>query len=120
MRCSHKGLLLKTVTTLEELNLLIQSEASLFVLYGGEQCGVCQAIKPKIQIGLGQFFPEIKAVYIDCHKTTDICAQKGVFTLPVIQVYFSGQKFIEEVRSFGLNKLFDDMRRPYEMMYKGA
>jgi hypothetical protein len=39
---------------------------------------------------------------IDCEQLQEICAQHGVFSLPVVQVFFMGQKFIEEVRGFSL------------------
>jgi thioredoxin-like negative regulator of GroEL len=40
--------------------------------------------------------------YIDCEQLQEICAQRGVFSLPVVQVFFMGQKFIEEMRGFSL------------------
>jgi thioredoxin-like negative regulator of GroEL len=39
---------------------------------------------------------------IDCEQLQEICAQHGVFSLPVVQVFFMGQKFIEEMRGFSL------------------
>jgi thioredoxin-like negative regulator of GroEL len=44
----------------------------------------------------------LERVYIDCEQLQEICAQHGVFSLPVVQVFFMGQKFIEEMRGFSL------------------
>ena len=49
---------------------------------------------------------------------TDICAQEGVFTLPTLQVFFTGQRFIEEVRSFSLQKVMQEIERPYQLLFK--
>jgi thioredoxin 1 len=39
-------------------------------------------------------------VYIDCEQLQEVCVQHDVFSLPVVQVFFMRQKFIEEVRGF--------------------
>jgi thioredoxin-like negative regulator of GroEL len=33
-------------------------------------------------------FPNLERVYIDCEQLQEICAQHGVFSLPVVQVFF--------------------------------
>ncbi|RUM86254.1 MAG: thioredoxin, partial [Candidatus Thioglobus sp.] len=43
-------------------------------------------------------------------------AQHGVFSLPVVQVFFMGQKFIEEVRGFSLLALEQEIEKTYAKM----
>jgi thioredoxin-like negative regulator of GroEL len=66
---------------------------------------VCQTIKPQIDEKFSDKFPNLEMVYIDCEQLQEVCAQRGVFSLPVVQVFFMGQKFIEEVRGFSLLNL---------------
>ncbi|MDG6778215.1 thioredoxin family protein [Thiomicrorhabdus sp. zzn3] len=108
---------MQTVEGLEALESLKQEAEALLILFGGKECNVCHAIKPKLEALLSEHYPKVTQCYVDCHVTTDICAQHGVFTLPTLQVYFGGQRFIEEVRSFSVPKVIEDMARPYSMMF---
>lgn len=108
---------MQNIETLDELNALKQSEDALLILFGGKECNVCHAIKPKLTELMAENYPKVRLVYVDCHVVTDICSQNGVFTLPTLQVFFTGQRFIEEVRSFSLQKVMQDIARPYSMVF---
>lgn len=108
---------MQTVQNAETLQQFKQEEDALLVLFGGRNCNVCHSIKPKLIEQATDRYPNMQMVYVDCHETTGICAQQGIFSLPVVQVFFGGQKFVEEVRSFSLAKLLDDCERPYSLMF---
>jgi len=108
---------MQTVETLEQLDALKQSEDALLILFGGQNCNVCHVIKPQIINLVEAQYPKIKMVYVDCHVTTDVCSQNGVLSLPTLQVFFTGQRFIEEVRTFSLQKVMQDIARPYSMVF---
>ena len=108
---------MKTLESLAELDSLKASEEGLVVLFGGKECNVCHVIKPKLIELMTEHYPKMTLAYVDCHVTTDICAQNGVLSLPTLQVYFTGQKFFEEVRTFSLQKVAQDMARPYSMCF---
>lgn len=105
------------IETLEELENLKQSEDGLLILFGGKNCNVCHAIKPKLLEMVTENYPKIKMVYVDCHVVMDVCSQNGVLSLPTLQVFFTGQRFIEEVRTFSLQKVIQDIARPYSMVF---
>ena len=108
---------MQTITTTEKLDQLIQQETAVLVLFGGTNCNVCHSIKPKLEDMIQEQYPLTKMVYIDCHETTDICAQKSVLSLPTLQVFFTGQKSIEKVRTFSLKNIADEIKRPYGMVF---
>jgi len=108
---------MENIESLAQLDTLKQSEDGLLVLFGGKDCNVCHSIKPKLIELMAENYPKVKLVYVDCHVVTDICSQNSIFTLPTLQVYFTGQKFIEEVRSFSLQKVMQDLARPYSMVF---
>lgn len=108
---------MQNIETLEELDALKQSEDALLILFGGKNCNVCHVIKPQIVDLVEAKYPKIKMVYVDCHVVTEICSQNAIFTLPTLQVFFTGQKFVEEVRSFSLHKVMQDIERPYNMVF---
>lgn len=91
----------------------LKSTQAVLLLFGGPHCGVCQAIKPKLEFLLAQHYPEMARVYVDCAGSPDICAQHGVFSLPVVQLYIEGRLCLERGRSFSLLELGAEMERIY-------
>ncbi len=108
---------MQDIQSLEQLETLKKSEQALLILFGGKECNVCYAIKPKLMNLIADNFPKMKMVYVDCHEIIDVCSQNEVLSLPTLQVFFTGQRFIEEVRSFSLRKVADEIERPYSMVF---
>lgn len=106
------------VTEIEVLDKLILETPALLILWGGQECGVCHAIKPRIEEMIIHDYPKTIMAYVDCHINSDMCAQKGVFTLPTVQVFFEGQRFVEEVRAFSVQQIQSGMARPYAMLFE--
>ena len=100
----------------EQLDNLKQGKDAVLILFGGEHCGVCQTIKPQIFDNFSPKFPSLEMVYIDCEQMQEVCAQHGVLSLPVVQVFFMGQKFIEEVRGFSLLAIEQEIEKTYAKM----
>lgn len=105
---------MQTISTSAQFEQLKSKPVSL-LLFGGPHCGVCVAIKPKIESLMAQDFPEIALAYIDCEQTPDICAQHSVFSLPVIKLYIEGQLCLEMARSFSLKELASQIERIYSL-----
>jgi thioredoxin-like negative regulator of GroEL len=99
-----------------QLDTLKQEREAVLILFGGANCGVCQTIKPQIDDKFSVKFSELEMVYIDCEQLQEVCAQHGVFSLPVVQVFFMGQKFIEKVRGFSLLELEQEIEKTYVKM----
>lgn len=108
---------MQTVANLQELEEYKQNCEALLVVFGGTNCNVCHSVTPKLSAMVEEKYPKIQQVYVNCHETTEICSQNGIFSLPVVQIYFTGQKFIEEVRSFSLPALVNEIERPYRMLF---
>ncbi|MDC9715554.1 MAG: thioredoxin family protein [Gammaproteobacteria bacterium] len=99
-----------------QLDTLKQEKEAILILFGGANCGVCQTIKPQIEAKFSDQFPDLVMAYIDCEQLQTACAQHGVFSLPVVQVFFMGQKFIEEIRSFSIQALEQEIKKVYAKM----
>lgn len=100
----------------EQLQDILRSNPAVLVLYGAPTCGVCTAIKPRLLDLLRQRFTQLVPVYVDCAASPELSAQEGIFTLPVVRVYFEGQRFVQRVRVFGLQDLAEDIQRPYDLI----
>ena len=103
---------MKQVTNLEQL-LKLKNEDAVFILFGGEHCNVCHALKPKLRDLINARFPQLQTLYVDCEKSPEICAQFSVFSLPTVKVYIEGMLISEESGSFGLNELTQSIERSY-------
>ena len=81
---------MQTITTAEDLQPL-SSHPALLVLWGGAHCGVCQAIRPRLEALMAEHFAAAALAYVDCADAPALCAQEGVFSLPVLRFYVHGQ-----------------------------
>ncbi|TPE45055.1 thioredoxin family protein [Maribrevibacterium harenarium] len=89
------------------------------ILFGGEQCGVCHALKPKLQDMLSTEFPLVSGYYIDCHgRAAGTCAQERVFSLPVVQIWLEGKLFAEFSRVFSLGQVQAAIAHPYRLLFE--
>ena len=101
---------MQTITS-EAALLERMSGPALLVLYGGAHCGVCQALRPRIEARMAEHFAAVPLGYVDCAATPAACAQQGVFSLPVLRLYVQGQLALEYARSFSLQQVMGDMER---------
>ncbi|RBP30619.1 thioredoxin [Marinobacter pelagius] len=101
----------------EALSELLQSNPAVLVLFGGPHCGVCQAIKPQLEKLANDEFPKLVTAYIDCQEAaTPVCAARGIFSLPVVQLWFGGQRFAEFARVFSIGEVRSALERPYGLL----
>lgn len=101
---------MQTITTAEDLQLL-RANSALLVLWGGAHCGVCQAIRPRLEALMAEHFAAAALAYVDCADAPALCAQEGVFSLPVLRFYVHGQLALEYARSFSLQQVLADVER---------
>jgi len=96
----------------------MKATGAVFILFGGKQCNVCQALRPQLENMLESHYPDITSAYIDCEVSPEICAQHSVFTLPVVQFYIEDKKITEFARSFSIEQLRQSMQRSYTMWHQ--
>ena len=102
----------------DQAELNTRKQGAALLLFGGEACGVCRALKPQIEAMLANEFPALEGYYLDCQgQASTLCAQEGVFSLPVVQVWFAGRKFAEFGRVFSLGQVREAIVRPYQMAF---
>ncbi|WP_028672506.1 thioredoxin family protein [Saccharospirillum impatiens] len=106
------------VTSQGQFDKALIEHPALLVLFGGERCGVCQVVKPQLERAIADRFPEVALLYLDCQNEAEsICAQQRIFSLPVVQLWFNGQKFDEWVRTFSIGQVLTAIERPYRMIF---
>lgn len=111
---------METVCSEEALSELLQTNPAVLILFGGPHCGVCLAIKPQLEKLAREEFPKLVTAYIDCQESGgQLCAARGIFSLPVVQLWFNGQRFAEFARVFSIGEVRAALERPYHHLNDG-
>lgn len=97
----------------ESVEDLLAAPGALLLVFGAAHCGVCQAIKPRIEQALAEDGASggIRLVDIDCELAPQACAQHGVFSLPVCRFYLDGRLMLERARVFSLVEMLAEIGR---------
>jgi len=80
-------------------------------------CNVCLALKPKIEKLLNSQFPEMKLVYINVEKNKALSAQKHIFSVPTILIYFERKELLRFSRNISVSELSSKIKRPYNLAF---
>lgn len=102
---------------LEELQNTMKSEMGVLLYFSGENCNVCHALRPKFRELFDAKFPEIKQIFLDSEEYREIALEYQVLSLPTILVFLDGREFIREGRMVSMQKLEEQLARPYSMMF---
>jgi thiol-disulfide isomerase/thioredoxin len=99
-----------------EFSEFLGSHPLCAVYFTGPDCGVCQALKPRLFAMLSDRFPQLAVGEIDCSRCPGLAAQQMVFTIPALIVYIEGRENLRKVRAFSPAELARELERPYAIM----
>jgi thioredoxin-like negative regulator of GroEL len=97
------------------LNEKVKSSKALMLYVGGEHCGVCKALYPKITQKFAEHFPKIEQLRIDIENEKEFISQLQIFAIPTIIVYFEGKEFFRRSRNISVDLFLNEVERPYEI-----
>ncbi len=103
--------------TLEEIRHKIENAPAVMLYFWGDNCAVCDALKPKIKELLDNKFQKIEQIYIDAKNSRDIAAAFSVFSIPTTIIFLDGKEFIREGRNLSISSLEEKLKRPYEIFF---
>ena len=103
---------------IEDLEKEIKSNEAVMVYFSGENCGVCHALRPKIQDAVTNNFPKIKQLYISATEFRETAASLNVFTIPTVIVFLDGKEFIRQSRHISVGGFTEELQRPYNLFFK--
>ena len=93
------------------------SKPAVLLYFTSPDCTVCKSLKPKVRDLVKKKFPLMEMEEINIQDSPDIAAAFGVFTIPVILVYFDGKEFLRKVRNTGIYELEKELSRPYSLFF---
>ena len=100
-----------------QIDEYINSEPAVMCYFSHDECNVCKVLRPKIDEMQKNEFPRVKMIYCDTVKYPEIAAQRGIFTVPTILVFFEGKEFIRVSRNNSIDELKRQIDRPYQMVF---
>lgn len=101
----------------EELKDIKEKNSMVIVYFGSEMCGVCTALKPKIEDML-KSYPNIKSVQVDADISPEMAAANNIFTIPGILLFIDGKEAIREARFISVPDIENKISRYYEMYFE--
>lgn len=101
----------------EEVLEVLEKSNSVLLYFGATNCGVCEVLRPKIEIETSFNFSKMKQVYINSNKNIDISSHFNIFSSPAILVFFEGKEFKRYGRNISLDIFNSEIKRLYEMVY---
>lgn len=106
-----------TELSLDKLQILLKDEKAVALYFSSARCGVCEALKPKIQDLIVAEFSHIIFLEIRSDISPEIRGHFGVFTAPTLLVFFEGKEYLRKVRNMGMVELYDGLVRNYNMLF---
>ncbi len=100
----------------EDIEALVHNNTAVALYFSGEDCGVCNALKPKIEELLEQKFPFIKRAFLDTKEHLEVAAWLGVFGVPTLIIFIEGKEYIREGRAMSIHTLEEKLTRIYEIL----
>jgi len=108
----------KEVTmSLEELQTKISTSDGVLLYFWGDNCNVCEALRPKIKGAFEENFPKIEQIYLNAKEQIEISAHYNVFSIPTMMVFLDGKEFVTTSRNVSIDQLITQIDRPYSMMF---
>ena len=106
------------IKNLEEIQNNINTGRPTLIYFSGENCGVCQVLKPKIEEEVKKNFPlfDIFEIKTDLHK--EITSHFTVFSIPTTLVYFDKNEFFRKGRNMSVSLFIEELKRPYNLLTK--
>ncbi len=94
----------------------LQKEDLCLSYFSGPGCGVCGALKPKVEELLRRH-PKVVSLQVDTAESPALAAQESIFSIPAVVLYVRGKESARWARSFGICEIEQRIER-YEDLLK--
>ncbi|MGB1103823.1 MAG: thioredoxin family protein [Crocinitomicaceae bacterium] len=88
------------------------------IYFRGDQCSVCSVLYPKVKTHIETQYPELDFQTMEGEELEKMAAQYGVYTAPVLLVFFDGKEHSRFVRNFSGRDIDDKIGRVYGIMFR--
>lgn len=104
-----------TVDSYESIEKIIKDNQMVLVYFGGNNCSVCCALKPKIEDMIKRY-PKIMSIEVNTEKALALSAACNIFTIPAILMFIEGKEIIREARHISIEDIETKINRFYNLL----
>lgn len=105
----------KDITSIEELENIIKNEPAFIVYVSSPACSVCHSLRPKVIEAIKDNYPKISRYHVDLEISSEVTTKLDVLSAPTVLVFLDGKEFIRKHRTFSVDLLIDEIKRPYSL-----
>ncbi len=98
-----------------DIDEIISTGEPVLIYFSGENCSVCQVLKPKIDEVIPQNFPKMKTYEVKADLYKEIASSFSVFSIPTILVFFDSKEFFRKGRNLSISQFVNELKRPYTL-----
>lgn len=108
---------MQKINEISKVSEKINGSKMCVVYFTGMDCGACEAIKFKIEEMLKKY-NKISGCEVNGEQYPDICAEFGVFSVPIFLLFIDGKESIRVGRNVDLLDLESKIDRYYSMIFE--
>jgi len=86
------------------------------IYFTGNDCGVCQVLKPKLKAMLEEEFPLVEFSEINIQTQPELSAKYLIFTVPVLLIQVDSKEYAKFIRSFSVSEVREKLHKPYSYL----
>lgn len=109
--CLVTSLIMKHPSNLQSLQDSINKGTPVLVYFSGEDCSVCQVLKPKVEAAVLDNYPKFKLFEVKTETNKPLASHFMVFTIPTILIFFDSKEFIRVGRNISITQLIQELKR---------
>ena len=102
---------------LKHLQQRISQVPAILLYFYNDQCAPCIALRPKVIELMEHTFPKIELQMINASGSPDITSAYGVFSSPVILVFFDGKEVFRGSKYISTDELENKIARYYSLLF---
>ncbi len=103
------------ISTKNDIEEVISTGEPVLIYFSGENCSVCQILKPKIDELIPQNFSKMKTYEVKADLYKEIASSFSVFSIPTILVFFDSKEFFRKGRNISISQFINELKRPYTL-----
>lgn len=103
------------ISNSSRIKRIIEEKEAVLIYFSGENCSVCNVLKPKIESEISKKFPKIELFEVKADLYKEIASSFSVFSIPTILVFFDSKEFKRYGRNISISLFLEEIKRPYNL-----
>ena len=103
----------------EDISTVTQSGDMAILYFSRPDCGVCDALRPKIE-GMLEDYPEVNSWFVDLEAHPELAGHFSIFTIPAVVLFVQGRETVRYARYLSVDEVEESVARYYGLLQIGG